>query len=79
MGGSGFSRIPLRPAIYAGDENSLVTRELRPKEASVELRAEAVKSTGSYRKQEALQVVLLTTMKVGEEPFWNDGMMYWLE
>lgn len=50
-----------------GDENSMQTWRLRPKEANVELRAAAVKSTEKYRKQQALQIFTLRNIKVGVE------------
>lgn len=52
-----------------GDENSKEFRSPRPEKANVEFRAAAVRSTGDYRKEQALQVIPLRNIRVDKELF----------
>lgn len=59
-----------------GDEGSLKTWRLRPKETNVEFRPAALKYNKDYRTQQALQVITLRNFKVCEQPFVDCSMKY---
>lgn len=55
------------------------TRELRPRKASVELRAVAVRSRVDYRQQMAVQLVTLVNIGTGEDLCESYCVEYTLE
>lgn len=55
------------------------TRRLRQREGNVEFRATALKSREDHKNEQALHVVTLRLVKVGEKLFVNYDIKYWLE
>lgn len=53
----------------ADDEDSLQPRTLKPRKAIIESRAAAVRPRKDCRKQQALHVVTLKSIRVGEKVF----------
>lgn len=62
-----------------GDDDSMETWRLSPREAVLLRRAAALKSKGKHRKKCALQVVTPRHITAGVELFEDYSMNYWFE
>lgn len=55
------------PRCLSEDVGSKQTQRLRARDANVEFKTAAIKSRKDYRMQQALQVITLRNIKIGEE------------